>query len=475
MKIALNKIELENDVHKIINIFYPNEKIDFECTDPYIEIQINEKHISIKCIPEYRISTYNTEEDSLIKSLQRALYRFLKELTGMNAPWGILVGIRPSKIALKLIKQGYSKEKVISYYEEVYLTSREKAELCYEVALAEITHINEKIDSVSVYIGMPFCPTRCAYCSFASNPIGGCSDLVLPYLYALKKEIEAISKYLSEKDLKVQCLYFGGGTPTSVNDNEFAFIMKVINDNIYSLHNIEEYTVECGRPDSITEGKLLTMKECKVSRISINPQTMNNSTLRKIGRGHNVEEVIEKFKLSRELGFDNINMDIIVGLPDEGIEEINETCSEIFKLKPESLTVHGMSLKRASRMHEEHLNMRVKNSIKVNDKIDEMYNATRELASNLDMKPYYMYRQKNMVGNMENVGYSKVEKACIYNIQMIEEKQTIIALGADAISKIVNPENGCIERFANVKDVKQYIDRIDEMIELKFNLLNKLY
>ncbi len=276
---------------------------------------------------------------------------------------------------------------------------------------------------------MPFCPTRCLYCSFAANPIAGCKKDVEPYLEALSKEISAISDYVSKKGLKIETVYFGGGTPTSVNNEQFEVLMKHIYDSFVNNKGVKEFTVECGRPDSITEEKLKTMKRYEVSRISINPQSMNDKTLKSIGRGHLTEDVVDKFNLARSLDFDNINMDIIIGLPNEDISEVSKTCSMIKELNPDSLTIHGMSIKRASRLHE---NLVLHNTITIAEQkknLNKMYEMSKVLGRELNMHPYYMYRQKkNMVGNMENVGYSKDNKECIYNIQMIEDKQTIIAL-----------------------------------------------
>jgi oxygen-independent coproporphyrinogen-3 oxidase len=470
-------MEFSRDIHRIINVFYPNRKLEFYEENDSLDfvINIDKENISLKFLDKTASYKLNLAENSMVRAIQRQLFVFLREITGIKPPYGFLVGIRPSKIALDLIKKGFDKEFILDNYEKKYLVTKEKAELCYEVALLEAKYICEDKNIISIYIGMPFCPTRCSYCSFASNPIKLCGNLVVPYLEALKYEIAEMGKYLKEKNLKVQSIYFGGGTPTSVKEEEFEFIMKAIHENIYIHQNIEEYTVECGRPDSITEEKLLTMKKYSVDRISINPQTMNEHTLKNIGRGHSAVEVIEKFNLARRLNFDNINMDIILGLPGETIQDVNYTCEELLKLKPDSITVHGMSLKRASILHEEQLYSHEALIDTQRNEIKSMYEETTNLAEALALKPYYMYRQKNMVGNMENVGYCIKDKECIYNILMIEEKQTIIALGADAITKVIDYEKGSIERCANVKDVKLYIERIDEMIKNKIDALNKIY
>ena len=473
IKVNLNNLQYRYDVYQIINLFFNLEDIDFveNEADIYVFIDNNTINVSNKT-NKYE---FIKDNDLTIKqAIKLAVFNFLKKITGKELPWGTLVGIRPSKIALDLLNSGMSEQDIINYYSKHYNTRGDKAKLCIDVAKLENEFVNSDKKTISVYIGMPFCPTRCLYCSFASNPISGCSTLVEPYLAALQKEIIGISKFIEEKHLRVECVYFGGGTPTAVNDSQFSFIMKSIYDNLIFGKNIKEFTVECGRPDSITEEKLRTMKNYEVNRISINPQSMNDDTLRKIGRHHSSKDVIEKYKMARAMGFDNINMDIIVGLVDEDVESIEYTCSKLYELNPDSITVHGLSIKRASKLHEEIL---IDKSIRLigQSEINSMYEATNKLAASLKMRPYYMYKQKNMFGNMENIGYSKFSKEGIYNIQMIEEKQTIIAAGADAVCKIVFLEENRIERFANVKDVREYISRIDEMIDKKIKLLNDLY
>eukprot|EP00831_Metopus_contortus_P052570 TRINITY_DN4412_c0_g1_i1.p2 TRINITY_DN4412_c0_g1~~TRINITY_DN4412_c0_g1_i1.p2 ORF type:complete len:252 (+),score=47.32 TRINITY_DN4412_c0_g1_i1:365-1120(+) len=250
--------------------------------------------------------------------------------------------------------------------------------------------------------------------------------------------------------------------------------MKEIYESFVKDKNVKEFTVECGRPDSINRNKLEIMKKYFVDRISINPQTMNNDTLKLIGRNHSAEDIIKKFKLAREVGFDDINMDLIIGLPGEGHKEFINTKNEILKLKPDSITIHGLALKRGSTMYE---NFVLKKGIEVTpqEEIIAMYEETKKLANELELLPYYMYRQKNMVGNMENLGYAKEGSEGIYNIQMIEERQTIIALGAAAVSKVIFLEEDRLERFPNLKDLHEYISRIDEMIQGKIKLLDTLY
>lgn len=470
IKIKLNNMKYRYDVYQMFNIYFPLDEIKFLDDGDYI-VNILDGKIEFKYGEYYNESKIleNIKED-----IKKLVFSSLKELTKEEYPWGILVGIRPSKIALKYLEEGKIEEEIIKIFEIKHLASKKKAKLCIEIAKTEEKFVNKESNSIAIYIGMAFCPTRCFYCSFAANPIVGNKKLVNPYLQALIKEISAMKKYVNDRKLNIESVYFGGGTPTAVNNEEFEDVMKEVYEAFVKDKNLKEFTVECGRPDSITSEKLQTMKTYDVTRISINPQTMNDDTLKMIGRGHTSAQVIEKFNLARSMGFNDINMDMIIGLPGEGIKEVLHTKNEILKLKPDSLTVHGLSLKRASILYE---NFILKKGIQVKkqEELAQMYEESRILAQELGLHPYYMYRQKNMVGNMENLGYSRKGAECIYNIEMIEDKQTIIALGADAVSKVVFLDENRIERFANIKDIKEYCNRIDEMIQGKINLLDSLY
>lgn len=470
IKIKLNNMKYRYDVYQMFNIYFPLDEIKFLDDGDYI-VNILDGKIEFKYGEYYNESKIleNIKED-----IKKLVFSSLKELTKEEYPWGILVGIRPSKIALKYLEEGKTEEEIIKIFEIKHLASKKKAKLCIEIAKIEEKFVNKESNSIAIYIGMAFCPTRCFYCSFAANPIVGNKKLVNPYLQALIKEISAMKKYVNDRKLNIESVYFGGGTPTAVNNEEFEDVMKEVYEAFVKDKNLKEFTVECGRPDSITSEKLQTMKTYDVTRISINPQTMNDDTLKMIGRGHTSAQVIEKFNLARSMGFNDINMDMIIGLPGEGIKEVLHTKNEILKLKPDSLTVHGLSLKRASILYE---NFILKKGIQVKkqEELAQMYEESRILAQELGLHPYYMYRQKNMVGNMENLGYSRKGAECIYNIEMIEDKQTIIALGADAVSKVVFLDENRIERFANIKDIKEYCNRIDEMIQGKINLLDSLY
>lgn len=470
IKIKLNNMKYRYDVYQMFNIYFPLYEIKFLDDGDYIVNILDNKL-------EFLYNEYHKESlisENIKEDIKRLVFSSLKDITREEYPWGILVGIRPSKIALKYLEEGKTEEEIIDIFKKKHLAVEEKAKLCIEIAKAEVNFVNNNSKNIAIYIGMAFCPTRCFYCSFAANPIMGNKKLISPYLEALIYEIREMKKYINERKLNIETVYFGGGTPTAISNEEFEVVMEEAYNAFVKGKGVKEFTVECGRPDSITKEKLETMKKFNVTRISINPQTMNDETLKIIGRGHNSNDVIEKFNLARSMGFNDINMDMIIGLPGEGINEVLRTKEEILKLHPDSLTVHGLSLKRASILYE---NFILKKGIQVKKQAElaDMYEESRSLAKSLGLHPYYMYRQKNMVGNMENLGYSRKGAECIYNIQMIEDKQTIIALGADAVSKVVFLEEGRIERFANIKDVREYCNRIEEMVEGKKKLLDTLY
>ena len=474
IKVNLNDLKYQYDVYQIINQFFDFEEIKFFEEDCDYFIKVTENKIACSSSKSNFLYEENLEPAlSLKEQVKLVVFTYFTKLMKVDMPWGTLIGIRPTKKVLSLFEEGKTNEEIVEYFSKHHLARRDKAELCIEVAQWEQKTVNTKKNNISVYIGMPFCPTRCLYCSFTSNVVSSNKKRVEDYITTLIHEMQVLGKYIKEKELNIQCIYFGGGTPTSVNDKQFELVMKNIHENFYS-ENISEFTVECGRPDSISEAKLLSMKKFGVDRISVNPQTMNDKTLKAIGRNHNAQDVVDKFNLARSLGFDNINMDIIVGLPGENIDNIKDTVNKIKELKPDNVTVHGLCVKRGSRLHEKML-FSYKLYKLSQKEINEMYECTTSIAKDLGMHPYYMYRQKNMIGSMENIGYSLPNKEGIYNIQMIEEKQTIIAIGAGAVSKVVFLEEDRHERFANMKDLKEYGDRIEEMLDKKIKLLNTLY
>ena len=405
--------------------------------------------------------------------LKQELYKMVSTGLGRELPWGTLSGIRPTKIAMKLLDEGASDDEVFRYMKDVYLASDEKAQLSVDIAKREKALL-DKVDydnGYSLYIGIPFCPSTCAYCSFTSYPLGVWRKSVDRYLDALEKEIDYTAQKFYHK--KLNSIYIGGGTPTTLEPYQLDRLIRKIRCS-FDLKDCLEFTVEAGRPDSITREKLMALKKNGISRISVNPQTMKQETLDIIGRHHTVEDTIESFKLARELGFDNINMDLIMGLPEESIDDVKHTMEVIKELNPDNVTIHSLAIKRAARLtifKDRYQDMQMVNT-------QEHMSVCEKYCKEVGLEPYYLYRQKGMAGNMENVGYAKAGKAGVYNILIMEEKQTIVACGAGASTKRVwaepNPDGTHrIERCENVKDVGQYIDRIDEMIERKQKLFEE--
>lgn len=395
-----------------------------------------------------------------------AIYRLMVEYTGRTLPWGFLTGVRPTKLATQMLESGSSEPEIYSYFVDTCYTTGQKADMCVEVAGREQSLLSgiDFVKEYCLYIGIPFCPTRCLYCSFTSYPIDRYRHSVDAYMDALEREIKyAAGVY---KNRRLISIYIGGGTPTSVSAKQLDRLLSMIK-RYFDMSYVREFTVEAGRPDSITEDKLAVLKRHGIGRISINPQTMHDETLRVIGRAHTVSRTVDTFALARGMGFDNINMDIIAGLPGETLSHVHKTLEAISELAPDSLTVHSLAIKRAANLNarlEEYRDM-------IKGSTNEMLLAVDQCARKLGMLPYYLYRQKNIPGNMENIGYSVKEKECLYNVLIMEEKMDILALGAGASTKRVFHEENRIERCENVKDVACYIEKIDEMLERKRRLV----
>lgn len=413
---------------------------------------------------EYRMSFVTENVSGQKNEFKRFLYKSLADICGRELPWGNLTGIRPTKIAMGMLEEGKTKEEIYEVFQKEHCVSGEKTALSYDIAVREreiLADIHYK-EGYSLYIGIPFCPTTCLYCSFTSYPICAHKDKVEAYIDCLIEEMKETAVICRDKILDT--VYIGGGTPTTLEAHQLHRLIQNLKE-IFDFSTVQEFTVEAGRADSITKEKLEVLYRHGVSRISVNPQTMKDETLRIIGRKHTVQQTVEAFRMARECGFDNINMDIILGLPGEMAEDVAETIAAIKELSPDSLTVHSLAVKRASglRQYIEEKGMPLLSNT------DETMEIARRGALDMDMEPYYLYRQKNMAGNFENVGYARAGKAGIYNILIMEEKQTIVALGAGSITKRVF-EDGRIERCDNVKDVSLYIQKIHEMIGRKKEL-----
>ena len=397
-------------------------------------------------------------------TLKQAVYGILSENAGHTLPWGTLSGIRPTKIAMDGLRRGEPEEEILRHMENDLLVSKEKAQLALDIAKREkpILSVSEE-EGYSLYVGIPFCPTTCLYCSFASSPIGEKAALVRPYLDALKEEILFTAECF--RDLPVHSVYFGGGTPTALTSDELEEILSLVASS-FDLSLSREWTVEAGRPDSLTEEKLRMLKRYPVTRISVNPQTMQQKTLDLIGRRHTVEDSVEKYLLARSLHYDNINMDLILGLPGETEEDIRDTLVKTAALSPDSVTVHSLAVKRSSRLNlekEMYAAYRMENT-------DGMMDFARKTLEREGLLPYYLYRQKNMAGNQENVGYARPGKEGVYNVLIMEESESIVALGAGASSKKVDRKTGLITRVRNPHDVATYAADPDEMKRRKQKL-----
>ena len=476
--ILYNRQEFEYDAYTLIKAFYPNEEIESFYEEEDRDRSLYDMLVNVVCGEDYmhlslereKTEIYNEDahfDKGLVRKerkniLKQMLYRGLSKAAGHTLPWGNLTGIRPTKIAMGLIESGMTNVQAANYMRETYFTSNAKTALAITIANRErdlLKDIDYK-QGYSLYVGIPFCPSICLYCSFSSSPIGRWKDRVDDYVEALCHELTYIGKAM--KDRPLDTIYVGGGTPTTLEPDQMEKLLSHI-EKCFPVDKVSEYTVEAGRPDSITREKLETIHRHPVTRISVNPQTMNQKTLDLIGRKHTVEDIRNAFHMARECGFDNINMDLIVGLPGECAEDVRHTLEEVKALDPDSLTVHSLAVKRATRLHlfkEKYEEMTFENN-------QEIMDMCMDYARQCGMGPYYLYRQKNMSGNLENVGYAKPGKAGIYNILIMEEKQSILAAGAGASTKFVFQDGERIERAENVKDVTSYITRIDEMLERK--------
>ena len=480
MYVFLNSKGYTYDVHSLVKAFYPSEDVtvcsdEDTLQDPHIGVYVSsgdvrdgekvtgsvEVNVPFEGTVVTRKDTYHDSSRADVKNvLKRTLYEALSQVTQTVLPWGTMTGIRPTKVATKLIREGADDEAVAGYMKSVYLCSDDRIRLATEIAHTE-TAVMDRLqkDGFCLYVGIPFCPTTCMYCSFTSYPIASWERRTDEYLDALFKELDALAGYYEGRG--PDCVYIGGGTPTTLSASQLTRLTDHIAE-VFDLTNVLEYTVEAGRPDSITDEKLCAIRQAGVGRISINPQTMNEATLRIIGRRHTVDDVYKAFEISRKAGFSNINMDLILGLPGEDEGDVANTFEKIKDLSPDSITVHSLAIKRAAAMHDFLMNNKDIES-RVTPAMTEM---AAECARSLGMKPYYLYRQKNMTGNFENVGYAREGCRGIYNIAIIEEVCDIAAAGAGTISKRLF-EGGRIERCDNVKDVGMYIDRIDGMIDKK--------
>lgn len=462
--------ELEN----LTRLFLPNEKItvirDFsEPQPPYIYTEVSDK-ITISV----NIGSFNksetavkklTDDDNELVSAQ-LLYKLLCDFTGLTQPWGILTGVRPVKLLRRLAEES-NEEQAVKKFEKDFFVSNEK------IALSRETEHNErkilelsKPESFSLYVGIPFCPSRCSYCSFVMASIERAEKLIEPYTKLLCEEIKQTAEIANKLGLRLETVYFGGGTPTTLSAEQLDTVLGTVN-NSFDMSTCREFTVEAGRPDTIDSTKLFALKENKVDRISINPQTVNDEVLKTIGRKHTAQQFFDAFELARKCGFDNINTDLIAGLPTDTPESFKNSLDSIVRLNAECITVHTLCMKRASRLTTEGVTLDLQQARDAR----EMLAYTQNILGQNEYIPYYMYRQSRMVGNLENVGWSKKGFESLYNVYVMDETHTILACGSGGVTKLKRNNPDYLERIFNFKYPYEYIDRFDELIQRKSGIM----
>lgn len=462
--------ELEN----LTRLFFPNEKItvirDFsEPQPPYIYTEVSDK-ITISV----NIGSFNKSETAVKKLADddnelvsaQLLYKLLCDFTGLTQPWGILTGVRPVKLLRRLAEES-SEEQAVKKFEKDFFVSNEK------IALSRETEHNErkilelsKPESFSLYVGIPFCPSRCSYCSFVMASIERAEKLIEPYTKLLCEEIKQTAEIANKLGLRLETVYFGGGTPTTLSAEQLDTVLKTVNKS-FDMSTCREFTVEAGRPDTIDIAKLFALKENKIDRISINPQTVNDEVLKTIGRKHTAQQFFDAFELARKCGFDNINTDLIAGLPTDTPESFKNSLDSIVRLNAECITVHTLCMKRASRLTTEGVTLDLQQARDAR----EMLAYTQNILGQNEYIPYYMYRQSRMVGNLENVGWSKKGFESLYNVYVMDETHTILACGSGGVTKLKRNNPDYLERIFNFKYPYEYIDRFDELIQRKSGIM----
>ncbi|MBQ7838405.1 MAG: coproporphyrinogen dehydrogenase HemZ [Clostridia bacterium] len=467
------------ECENLCRVYFPNEKINIV----YDESGEDSRTVVTRCAPidggnlisveadidgvsrsaqaEVKAGENELRDKSELKTAQ-LIFALLSEITGYTPPWGVLTGVRPSKLMLRLIDQ-MGAEGARRYFTEDLLVSEEKTNLAQTVAAAEekIIALSER-NSFSLYVAIPFCPTRCSYCSFVSHSIANSNakKLLPEYLDKLAEEIRITGEIASELGLKLESVYFGGGTPGVLEAPQLDRLLYAV-ENSFDLSTVREYTVEIGRPDTVTPEKLRILRLHNVGRISINPQTFNQKTLDLIGRNHKVEQAVKAYQLAKAYGFESINMDLIAGLPEETLEDFKASVDTAISLSPENITVHTLALKRSSELNASGAGVSGGNTAK------QMLEYASKRLYGSKYEPYYMYRQSKCVGNLENVGWCKSGKDCLYNVFMMEECHTVIAVGAGAVTKLCDPDSTNVERIFNFKYPYEYISGFDKITERK--------
>ncbi len=466
MKLLVVNHKFHYEMEKLVRIFMPDEKIQVvydECDDFTLLTSVTDEIKVVVNFDDYKKTlTAPLCEDNEMQ-MGRMVYSVFGEYTGFYPKWGVLTGVRPSKLLINTEKL-MGRDKTEEYFKNDLLVSKEKFSLARTVADCEERIIaTSKPDSFSLYVSIPFCPSRCSYCSFVSHSVENekAKNLLPRYVELLAKEIAETGEIARKNNLNLESIYIGGGTPTTLSAEQLKIIIDSIQEN-FNLSTCREFTVEAGRPDTITVEKLQVLKDSKVDRISINPQTFNNSVLEVVGRRHNADDTVRVFKLARKIGFDNINMDLIAGLPTDNLDGFKYSLDTAISLDPENITVHTLAVKRASGIGQTSPKIAVENANLAALMLDYTYEKLTG-----KYHPYYMYRQSKSAGSLENVGWAKDNTECIYNIFMMEECHTILSCGGGAVTKLKAPVGDEIERIFNFKYPFEYISGYDELRERK--------
>ncbi|MGN1329265.1 MAG: coproporphyrinogen dehydrogenase HemZ [Eubacterium sp.] len=464
------------DMKNLCTAFFPNEKVnEAEVAEDYSQEDIvvktvknnNTLYVSAKIFDKYSEQSLVAEKDeNEAEAMSVLLYSVLSSLTGFNPPWGILYGVRPAKLMHRLCSD-MGEKNAREYFINNFLVREKKADLAIEVMKREKEIISlSRNNSFSLYVSIPFCPTRCSYCSFVSHSIERTEKLVEPYTGMLCKELEGLGKIARDFGLRLETIYFGGGTPTTLSAQQLSKLFEAIENN-FDLSGLREYTVEAGRPDTVTEEKLMALKSAGVDRISINPQSFNDKVLEAIGRKHTSRQTVEAFELARKCGFNNINMDLIAGLPLDTLESFENSVDKAVSLGAESLTVHTLAMKTAAYL------VTKENSFDFSDRLitSDMVDYSDKKLHHSGYYPYYMYRQSKSVGNLENVGWCKPNCDCLYNVYMMDETHSVFAAGAGAVTRLKSQLTGKIDRIYNYKYPYEYIDNFDEVLNRKNGII----
>lgn len=459
-------------VFDIIRIFFGEYKWEDLQNDKYPEIRITNTNNLIKVEVEsysYEEKLEDASDQKTTRVIKKLLYSLIKDnYTDISDSWGIMTGIRPTKIVHRMIDRGLSKKEIFIILTEEYLVKEDKAKLLLEVTEKQRKYFlrkNDRYKKIALYISIPFCPSICSYCTFGSYLLSKYDHLLENYLNNLIKEIKEVLKRAYQKDLIIDKIYIGGGTPSVLNILQLDKLLKTL-DNCIKKDDIKEFSFEAGRPDTINLEKLKLLKKYGVNRISINPQIMKDSVLRKLGRTHLTKDIFDSVEKAREIGFEIINMDLIMGIENSD-QEFYDSLEKVINLKPENITIHSLAFKRKSAMKID------ENKLHSPEKSKHFNNIISKLRK-AEYEPYYLYKQKLTVGGQENIGFAKKEKISSYNIQMIEERQIILGFGVGATSKLINQEDLTLENVFNPKDLYYYNDTLNDVIKKKNDYIEKI-